>query len=132
MKRILFILLFVSLAHQGWTQEIYSHQFSSAPETARYEIVQSERGSRYTLKIDKYTGQVFQIAEKRNGDLTWEPILLLEMLTQEEATPDKVNYQVFISGIGARYILLLHVKTGKTWQLAEDKETGLLVWEAFE
>lgn len=60
MKRIFFILMLVSLTGQCWTQVIYSHQFSSAPEIARYEIVQSEKESRYTLKIDKYTGQVFK------------------------------------------------------------------------
>jgi hypothetical protein len=102
------------------------------PQTARYEIVQSERGARYTFKIDKYTGQVFQIAEKNNHDLTWEPIIFKDPRTQDETTPDKVNFQILISGLGARYIFLLQVNTGKTWQLAEDTKSGILFWVKFE
>ena len=124
--------MLISLANQGWAQGIYSHQFSSTPETSRYEIVQSERGARYTFKIDKYTGEVFQMAEKKNKDLTWELIILFENIRQEIAITDKVNYQVFISGIGARHIYLLHVDTGKTWQLAEDTESGIMFWDAIE
>jgi len=132
MKKISVILMLVSLAYQGWTQEIYSHQLSSAPDSARYEIVQSERGGRYTFKIDKYAGTVFQITETRNQDLAWESIIFLEELTEVELTPDKVNFQIFLSGLGARYIFLLHIHTGKTWQLAEDTESGLLFWITFE
>ncbi|MBN8679095.1 MAG: hypothetical protein J0M29_12780 [Chitinophagales bacterium] len=132
MKNILSFLIPALFAFEGWAQEPYSHQSSSAPQTARYEIVQSERGARYTFKIDKYTGRVFQIAEKNNQDLTWEPILFLDPLAQNEITPNKVNFQVFISGLGARHIYLLQVDTGKTWQLAEDAKSGILVWVEFE
>jgi len=34
-------------------QEVYSHQFSSAPDTSRFEIVQAEQGARNTFKFDK-------------------------------------------------------------------------------
>lgn len=47
MKALCFILLFVLSAYEVWTQETYSHQYSSVPQTARYEIIQSERGARY-------------------------------------------------------------------------------------
>lgn len=132
MKGIFSILILVPFAFKSWTQEAFSHQFSSVPQTARYEIVQSERGARYTFKIDKHTGQVFQIAEKNNQDLTWEPILFMNPLTQDETTPDKVNFQIFISGLGARHIYLLHLDTGKTWQLAEDSQSGTMFWVTFE
>lgn len=127
-----FIQIIVLFAYKGWAQETYSNQFSSAPQTARYEIVQSERGAKYTFKIDKYTGQVFQIAGKSNQDLTWEPVLFLDTLTQDETTPNKVNFQIFISGLGARHIYMLQVDTGKTWQLAEDSQSGILFWVTIE
>ena len=132
MKGLFFILMFVSLTYQSSAQEIYSHQASSAPKTARFEIVQSERGSTNTFKIDKYTGQVFRIVKKRNKDLAWEPITFLEKQAPDEVIPDKVNFQVFISGIADIYIFLLHVDTGKTWQFAEDSDSGILFWDPIE
>ncbi len=61
-----------------------------------------------------------------------DPILLLDGYVKDEATTDKVNYQLFISGLGARYTFLLHVNSGKTWQLTEDSEHSLLFWAEFE
>ncbi len=104
MKGIFCGLILVLFVNMAWTQETYSHQISSVPPTSRYEIVQSERGARFTFKIDKYTGEVFQIAEKNNEDLTWEPILFIDPLTPDETTADKVNFQIFVSGLGARHI----------------------------
>ncbi|MDQ3015972.1 MAG: hypothetical protein M3R25_04515 [Bacteroidota bacterium] len=41
---------------------------------------------------------------------------------------DKVNFQLFTSGLGVRYTFLLHIHTGRTWQLANDPETDTLFW----
>jgi hypothetical protein len=132
MKGIFALLILVPFAFKGRTQETYSHQFSSVPQTARYEIVQSERGARNTFKIDKYTGQVFHIAEKSTHDLAWEPILFMDPLSKGETMPDRVNFQLFISGLGSRHIYLLRVDTGKTWQLIEDSKSGILFWVKFD
>lgn len=130
MKRSLLILLFVSLTSQVWSQEVYSHQFSNAPDTSRYELVQSESGLRYTFEIDKFTGQVWQLVLTSDGALAWQRITFLDTELPSESD-DKVNYQLMISGLGARYIFLLHLATGKTWQLTEDTETGMLFWSQF-
>jgi hypothetical protein len=130
MKRIIFSLLLVSLAVPGWTQETYRNQFSSAPNTARYEIVQSELGVKITLLIDKYDGKVYQLVEGKTG-LTWQS-MNVEKHTIDKATPDKVNYQIFTSGQGVRFTFLLNVNTGATWQLAEDTVTSILFWTALE
>ncbi len=132
MKKIIFTLFLILSMYEGCAQLVYSHQFSTVSNNARYEIVQSERGSRYTFKIDKYTGQVFQLVEKKNKDITWESIVLPETFKKEEPTDGEVNFQVFISGIGARYIFLLQIDTGTTWQLAEDPQSGINFWKIIE
>lgn len=126
-KRIFFILVIVSLAHQAWPQETNRNQFSSAPNTARYEIVQSELGARITLKIDKYLGMVYLLVQ---GDpkLHWR---LMDIENKEAGTLDKVNYQIFTSGLGVRFTFLLNINTGSTWQLVEDPEYGLF-WTVLE
>ena len=128
MNRIFFILMLVSLAHQGWTQETNHNQFSSAPNTARYEIVQSELGARITLKIDKYLGIVYLLVE-RDTRLFWQ---VMHIQNKDAATLDKVNYQIFTSGIGIRFSFLLNVNTGATWQLSEDPTDGVLFWSVLE
>ncbi|MCJ7446971.1 MAG: hypothetical protein MUO72_04710 [Bacteroidales bacterium] len=130
MKRIFFTLMLVSLACPGWTQETYRNQFSSAPDTARYEIIQSELGARITLKIDKYDGQVYLLVES-GKKLSWQ-LMAVEKHTQNKATPGKVNYQIFTSGLGVRFTFLLNVNTGATWQLAEHPEYKELFWSALE
>ena len=176
MKNITLSILIVLWAYQVWSQDVYRHQFSSVPDSSRYEIVQSEMGARYTFKIDKYKGEVFQLVKSFNDDLSWEslgidPIVdlyletilgLLAELTPEQIsalkemtpeqiseltpaqmtkyglendqisgiTPDKVNFQLFMSGLGIRYTFLLHIHSGRTWQLTEDKETSKLSWSA--
>ena len=178
MKKSTLCILIALWAYQAWSQDFYKHQFSSVPDTSRYEIVQSEMGVRYTFKIDKYKGEVFQLVKSLKGDLVWESIGIdpivdlylesaleliaeltpeqiaeLKKLTPEqivELTPqqmtkyglendqissitaDKVNFQLFLSGLGIRYTFLLHIHSGRTWQLAEDVETDKLFWSALD
>ncbi len=176
MKKSILLILLTVWFYQVRSQDVYKHQFSSTPDISRYEIVQSEMGVRYTFKIDKYRGEVFQLVKGLNDKLTWEslgidPIVdlyletvlgLIAGLTQEQIselkaltpeqfaeltpdqmakfglkddqvsalTPDKVNFQIFISGLGIRYTFLLHIHTGKTWQLTKDTETDKLLWSS--
>lgn len=128
-KRICLILMLIALAGQSWAQETNRNQFSSAPETSRYQIVQSELAAKITLKIDKYTGRVFQLVQGSKG-LSWQ-LIVAEKHSEDKATPDKVNYQVFTSGLAVRMTYLLNVNTGATWQLSEDNEIGVF-WKALE
>lgn len=178
MKRNILSILIVICAYQLWSQEVSRHQFSSIPDTSRYEIVQSEMGVRYTFKIDKYKGEVFQLVKSLNDDLVWESLgidpitdlflesilgLITELtpeqitklkemtpeqfaeLTPEQMTkygletdkfssimPDKVNFQIFMSGLGIRYTFLLHIHSGRTWQLTEDVASNKLFWSSID
>lgn len=122
--------MFVSLAHQGWTQETYRNQFSIAPDTARYEIVQSELGAKITLKIDKYDGRIYLLVESKKK-LAWQ-LMAVDKHPQDKKIPGKVNYQIFTSGLGVKFTFLLNVNTGATWQLSNEPEYNELFWSAFE
>ncbi len=112
--------LFVS---QAWAQETNRSQFSSVPNTSRFEIIQSELAAKITLKIDKYTGQVFQLVTGSKG-LSWQ-LIQAEKHPRDKATPNKVNYQVFTSGLAVRMTYLINVNSGASWQLSEDSEIGV-------
>lgn len=127
MKRLLFTIILITIVGQAWAQETNRHQFSSAPESARYEIVQSELGARITLKIDKYDRRVYLLVEGTYG-LAWELMQVEEHILEDTKITGKVNYQVFTSGIGQKFTFLMNVNTGATWQLAEDTETGAIFW----
>ena len=130
MKKTIFILMLVSFVGQGWAQETNRHQFSSAPETSRFQIVQSELGARLTFNIDKFTGNVFLLVEGSNG-LTWQ-LISSEEQSSDETTANQVNYQIFTSGLGVRMTFLINVNTGITWQLAEDTKSGNYFWDAMK
>lgn len=130
MNRFIFVFVFLLSSLQSHSQEIYQHQLSSVPDTSRFEIVQSQQGARYTFRIDKYMGIVSQLVEGENQELTWQTIGTDSKLTLDDylATGTRVNFQLFISGLGIRYVFLIHIHTGTTWQLAQDSETEHLFW----
>lgn len=129
-KRIIFIVMLLSLSLQSWTQESNRHQISDVPPTSRYEIVQSELGVKTTLKIDKFLGHVYLLVKDSNDRLTWQ-LMDVEKQSNDTSIPGEVNYQVFTSGLGMRFTFLLNVHSGITWQLAEDSTYGMF-WAAFE
>ncbi len=118
-------LAILSLLYVGQTlaEETNRHQFSSVPNTSRFEIVQSELAARITLKIDKYTGKVYQLVKGDKG-LSWS-LLISEKHTKDKVTENKVNYQVFTSGLAVRMTYLINVNTGASWQLSEYSELGI-------
>ena len=130
MKKIILTLMLISLADLAFTQEIYHNQLSSAPDTSRFEIIQSELGVKITFLIDKYSGTIYQLVQGEKG-LTWQ-LMAIEKHILNKTTPGKVNYQIFTSGQGIKFTFLLNVNTGATWKLAEDKESGVTFWSAFD
>jgi len=131
MSRVILILLsiLIFLKAEGQDYNYYSedskrHQYSSAPETAKYEIVQSEWGVRETYMIDKHTGKVYQLVKGLDDELTWQLIPKLPH-PQDTIIPNSVNYQFWTSRSGVRFTFLLNINTGATWQITEDPDFGL-------
>jgi len=117
--------LVLTIGH-GWAQETVNHQYSSAPESSRFQVVQSDHGARFTFNIDKYTGSVFLLVKGESG-LTWQ-LIDSEKQPHDETIPNQVNYQLFTSALGIRYTFLINVNTGITWELVEDKKANVYWW----
>ena len=79
-------------------------------------------------------GVVYQLVETTEQSLAWQQIGADSKITIDDYLTggSRVNFQLFISGIGIRYIFLIHIHTGTTWQLAEDTETEELFWFPLE
>ena len=132
MKQIMiFIVLFVSFSSLSWAQVSYTHQITKAPESSRYEIIQSqyEFSTKISLKLDKYTGYVYELVKRKEG-LTWQ-LISAEVHSLNVVTPDKVNFQIFLSDSGNYWTFLINVNTGITWRLLKDPEVGMM-WSVVE
>ncbi len=100
------------------------HTLSLAPASARFEIVQSTLAAKWTFKLDKMTGVVSQLVKTKDDDPAWEVVPVVQL--PQAPNTGVVRYQLFISGLASKFIFLINVDSGKTWQLQsfKDKTTG--------
>lgn len=113
------------------------HQKTTTPPNARFEIIQSELAAKWTFRLDRYIGKVYQLVKTNNNKNKWQemPIEDLPAITK----PRTPRFILFTSGIAARHTFLMDTITGKSWVLSavevpiNDSETVTLnVWQAFE
>jgi hypothetical protein len=112
------------------------HQQTTPPPNARYEIVQSELAARLTFRLDRFTGHIAQLVKNATDDDTWEPMLIIGL--SEIKAPTRPRFQVFTSGLAARYTFLIDTGTGKTWVVTKNTghakdgtEFDVSVWQPF-
>lgn len=129
MKHLILTIAIIASSLNCLGQETTNHQFSTAGNNSRFQIVQSDFGVRLTFNIDKYTGNVFLLVEGKDG-ITWQ-LIDAEVQAYDEKKENQINYQLFTSGSGVRYTFLLNVNTGITWQLVEDSKTKEMFWAKF-
>ena len=102
-------------------------------EGGEYEIIQAQTAAKWTFRLDKMTGHVWILVQNKDGDYTWQ-------VTKVDGLPDtKVNgplhYQIFLSGLAAKFSFLIDTSSGKTWSLTtltdkDGKETDYM-WKPF-
>ncbi len=125
-------LVFASVFIAFGQDQIRPAVSSSVPNTAKYEIVQSDGGSRglMTLRLDKNTGRVFRFSGCPQKTFIgtgqcWKEMTILDL--PKNSNDGVARYQIVIGNSLARYILLLNVTTGETWIYeSEDRWTPLL------
>jgi len=122
MKKIGLIISFIVLTSSVFGQQGGSNQRTSLCG-GRWEFFMSEIAAKVSFKIDKFTGDVFQLVQRTNGTLTWE-LIIKENNSKDIKKQDSINYQLFSSGLGIRHTYLLNTNTGVTWQLVESKKGG--------
>jgi hypothetical protein len=88
---------------------------STISPNARYEIVQSHLGAKWTFRLDRNCGFVSQLVAPRDGGMAWEamPIEKRPNCVADNAS----HYRLFLSSLAARHTFLMNTDTGRSWLL---------------
>jgi hypothetical protein len=105
------------------------HARTTAAADARFQVVQSQIAVRWTFLVDTWDGTVWQLASeeekiadgKTNQNAIWQRVGAPSDANRKAGT---LNYQFFLSGVAARWMLLTNVHTGDTWQLVRFVDDG--------
>ena len=122
---LFFACLLLSSICNGQTVQ---HQ-STTGNPGRFEIVQSTLLNRLLFKIDKFTGQTFQIVQSRDSSIVWQSISIKKHFLSNIKNEGRSNYQIFLSGFMAKLTILMNINTGATWQLVQDSQTDEVFWD---
>jgi len=113
-----------------------AHQATTLPNGARYEIVQSTLTARVTFRLDRYTGRVWQLVKTSDDENAWEEMEISKLIQVKASS--RPRFQIFTSGMAARYTFLLDTDSGRTWVVttgsykdSEDKEVNYNSWQPF-
>jgi hypothetical protein len=85
---------------------------TNVPSSVRFQIVQSTLAAKVTFKLDKQQGFVWLLVEDKDKNFSWE-FVPVEGLEPNSAK--SIRYQLFTSGIAARFTFLLDTETGASW-----------------
>jgi len=108
--------------------ETYPPVFSDYPSDARFITIQSPMIARLTMLFDRYTGATYQFVSKTEGGNAWQIVTKLANVLDSHQIDGAVNYMIYFSGLATKFTFLVNVRSGATWQLAEDTESGTLFW----
>lgn len=119
------------------SSETAANQMTSIPSDARFTIIQSELGPRWTFRLDRHTGVVYQLWILENENSSWERMRIEGLPTINN--PLRPRFVLFTSGMGPRWTFLMDTSTGKTWilaahevQTAESETTTPYAWQLIE
>lgn len=128
MNRILVIACFMLVSLVSFAQRNTEKQAVSTSQTGgRYEIKQSEIRRSLTFRLDKYTGEVYQLVEKKNDEFCWDYVKIYdqEKVDRNHYENKEITYQLYMGGKAVADCFLLNIKTGDTWQLIHDDEMNI-------
>ena len=127
--RFIFLLLCTVIPIAAQTSESYQYSKTSISEEARYEITQSTLSAKSTFKLDKFTGRVWQMVRSKEDRPAWEEVPVIK--APKIAPGSNARFQLFISGVAARFTYLLDTVSGQTWVFVDDLH-GLRAWEPID
>lgn len=96
-----------------------AHQHTSPNPGGRFEIVQSPLAAKWTFRLDRYAGRVWQLVRTKDEDNAWEEMVVFGLAKLQ--SPSRPRFQIFTSGIAARHTFLLDTDSGRTWTLTTGK-----------
>ena len=121
MKKTILSLLISFIALNAFSQNANT-AVSTNTEAGRYEIVMSNLQAKQTFKVDKYNGDVFQLAERSDGTFVFERLYRDTSSAIDTRYPNQINYQLVMSGILAKCTFLININTGEVWNLVYDSK----------
>ncbi len=129
------LVLVFAYAEPSYAQDTGSSAVrrTSAPADSRYEIIATTSIVKAVLKLDKYTGEVFELArnkalvKNKDEEYAWQRTKRLPHPNKDEVT-NEVNYQIYTDGADGIYTYLINLKTGATWILAKEEGKEELYW----
>jgi hypothetical protein len=98
---------------------------SQFPSDARYEIIQSPLAGKYQFRLDKQTGKTWVLQYDANNDEIWTETIIYGLPV---ATTTKIHFQIVMSGLTAKYMLLLDTDNGKTWVAYNSASGNGVTW----
>ena len=109
------------------------HHETTTPDGARFAIIQAQTAAKWTFRLDRFTGQVAILVLDKDGNYVWQDNKMVDLPDLHAST--KPRFQVFLSGLSAKFSFLLDTDTGKTWTLLTltdnaGKEAGY-AWKPF-
>lgn len=119
MYRFFVIVCFLLTSIGSMAQLDTRTSVSTSQIGGRYEIIQSPIARKFTFKLDKFGGYVWQLVMADDNTFAWQPVAILNMY-QKYPDNDKnkdITYQIFIGGTSVQDCILMNIKTGDTWQL---------------
>ncbi len=131
MKKVLLPIAFLLiLPHSLNGQEVQSvqHLASTPPSDARFEIFQSGLAAKWTLKLDRITGNVDRLVSAKSGNLVWEKMRVLPH--PKAINSAKPHFQIFVSSLEAQFTFLLDTESGAMWQIVSTGDG--IVWQPIE
>ena len=129
LSAILFLVLVVpAVAHSQERVGPTVPYATQVPVEARFEIVQvSYLKEPLLLKLDKYTGEVFELARNRDyvrekGQANaWQMTKWYNRTAPEEIDAQKVNFQIFGTNNNEGSAYLININTGDAWTLYREQ-----------
>ncbi|SRR5713101_9419359 len=121
-------LLILPYSLKGQDPQSAQHQAPTPLSNARFEIIQSEPGAKWTLKLDRITGNVQRLVSGKSGNLVWEKMRVLPH--PKAVNSAELHFRIFVSSLPDRVTLLLDTESGATWQLVPKDDGGL--WQPIE
>ncbi len=128
MKKLLVLCVVIFISINLFAIETSSY-VSTSQTGGRYEIIQSNIKRSLFLKLDKYSGDVFQYVLTSENRGTWQRI---DILGKTNTTTATISFQLFLGGIAAADCILLDINSGDTYKLYEDTDTKELFFSKFE
>ncbi|MBS1585487.1 MAG: hypothetical protein JSS82_08055 [Bacteroidetes bacterium] len=96
---------------------------------ARYQIIQSSLAAKATFKLDSYNGSVYQLVATPTGGEDWQLLRKKSHYKDDVQYDNMSNYTLFTSSIAIKYTYLMNVNTGAVWQLAQNSESGEILFD---